>query len=213
MSSLRNIGTLGALALAATGAFATPIYNASGFTAADKTINFTEVSVTNNSAVTNQFLAYGVQFGKAGGASPWKMTTSTTVTGTGFSGKFITSTGATNNNSTNYLSIQFTNDVDAAGAYFEFNNEDPLIKISAFNNNNFVESLNYTNNNCCATSAFLGFNNIVFDELRISNLKDRIVYLDTLKFSGVNAVPEPASMALAGLVMGGLFTTRKRWIR
>ncbi len=213
MSPILKLGASAALTVAASAASAGPIYSASSFAPTDTTITFSEVAVTNNSAVNTQFSGFGVEFGKSGGTVTWKMASSTLIGGANFSGKFLFSQGATNNSSSNYLNILFGSDVDAAGGFFEFNASASPITIAAYSNNVLVEALNYTNNNCCATSAFLGFNNIVFDELRISNLKDRTFYLHGLTFSGVNAVPEPGSLALAGLVMGGLFTTRKRWKR
>lgn len=189
-------------------ASATPIYSASGFTAADHTVTFSEVVVAGNTAIQSQFSAQGVTFGKSANAGTWKLSTAPSGR-TGLSGTALTSTTGNQGTANAYLSVLFNNDVDMAGAYFMFNVASPSLTLSAYNNGTLIESFGYTYANS-AQSAFLGFSGIVFDELRISSISSRSVLLDSLKFSDVNAVPEPSSLALAGLVFGGLALSRKR---
>jgi hypothetical protein len=185
-------------------ALATPLYTNAVFGAGDKLVTFDEVPLIESAPVTNQFAAYGVTFGPGmregenfGGAA-------------NFSGQHIASEGQQAP-----YSVFFTDTVDAAGAYWEFNSS-TTTTIAAYLNGQLVESYLYLNTQCCQTAAFLGFQGIVFNEIRLTDLADGTsLVLDNLQFSTLAVepnpeVPEPISAALVGIGAVGLAAARRR---
>ncbi len=195
--------------LTAQTAVAGPIYSQAALGPTTRTVTFSEVTVNGSPAIQNQFSSLGVSFAKSANAAVWRLGSAPTVPARlGLTGVVLTSSTGNSGNASDYLSILFASDVSAAGAYFLFNVSSTPLTIQAYNDGVLVDSFSYVNSNS-AKSTFLGFKNELFDELRIGNLgRNRGVMLDSLSFT--NAVPEPSSMALAALVMGGLFFTRRR---
>lgn len=185
-------------------ASATPLYTNAVFGVGDQLVTFDEVALVQSAPVTNQFAAYGVTFGAGmregedfGGAA-------------NFSGQHIASQGLQEP-----YSVFFTNNVDAAGAYWEFNAL-TTTTIAAYLNGQLVESYDYLNTNCCQTSAFLGFVGIVFNEIRLTDLvAGTSLVMDNMQFSAVAVepnpeVPEPLSAALLAIGAVGMAAARRR---
>ena len=190
-------------------AHATPLFSDAGFGAGDSVITFNEAAVAAGSSVTNQFGSLGVSFSTNGPGSWYASNDPDMYSGNpGFAGRYLdTFTGGTS--ATTY-SILFANDTDSAGAYWEFNTSSPAATFSAYLNNVLVESFDYNNVNCCSSTEFIGFSSIIFDEIRVSNITATNFIMDTLHFSPASAVPEPGSLALLGLGLGGLIFSRRK---
>jgi len=182
-------------------ASAIPLTSTSIFTAGDSQVTLDEVALSDAEPVTTQFAPYGVTFSSG-------LRSGTVFTDpANFSGQFLASAGATEP-----YSIFFVSDVDAAGAYWEFD-APRSTTIAAYLNGNLVESYVHENLDCCTTTAFLGFQGIVFDEIRVSDLVEGTsLILDNIHFSdaAVAAVPEPFSLALLGIGIAGLLGARRR---
>jgi hypothetical protein len=147
--------------------------------------------------VTSQFSAEGVVLGGTGqlfvGSSAYS-------SNPGFSGNYLDNYSGVSSSSVPggaaYYSIGFLTDVQAAGAYFEFNAGSSAAVIAAYDNGALVTSFVYSNASCCTSSEFLGFTGFSFDELRVSSVGGNgALLMDSVSFSA--AVPEPAGMALA----------------
>jgi len=186
--------------------YATPLTTAAGFGASDVLVTFDEVAVQSATAVTTQYSQYGVTLGAdiyAG--TPF-------ANPANFAGQFLANGG----NNWSY-SIFFNAPVSAAGAYWEFNSGVTQI-LAAYLGGALVESFLYTNADCCESTAFLGFTDITFDEIRLTatgDFADSSFILDNLHFRvGQDAeVPEPASLALLGLGALGMAARRKRKVQ
>ncbi|MFC0131788.1 hypothetical protein CR105_23390 [Massilia eurypsychrophila] len=202
MNNLIKAGVLAASLALAAAAHATPLYSAAVFGPGDAQITFDEVAMGANEVVANQFAAYGLTFGP-GLRSGVKF-----ADPANFSGQFLASAGLLEP-----YSIFFNNTVDAAGAYWEFD-PNTITTVAAYYQGALVESYLYANSDCCNTTAFLGFQGIAFDEIRMSNLVDGTsLIMDNLHFSEadvVGDVPEPFSAALLGIGALGLGVARRR---
>ena len=186
---------------------ATPLYSNAVFGSGDSLVTFDEVPLIQSAPVTNQFAAFGVTFG------PGMREGEPFFGDARFSGQHIASAGLQEP-----YSVFFTNTVDAAGGYWEFLEESNMT-IAAYLNGQLVESYQYLNAQCCQTSVFLGFANIAFNEIRLTDLvSGTSLVLDNLQFSLLPAdpdpeVPEPLSAALLGIGALGLAAARRRQAR
>lgn len=201
MRTLITAGMLAASLMMAGATQAVPLYSTAQFGPGDTLLTLDEVALAPAAGVTNQFAAYGVTFssGLQSGV-PF-------VNPANFSGQFLISEGQLVP-----YSILFTNAVDAAGAYWEFN-PDTETTVAAYFQGSLVESYLYSNANCCESSAFLGFEGIIFDEIRVSDfVAGTSLILDNIRFSAapIVDVPEPFSAALLGIGALGLAATRRR---
>jgi hypothetical protein len=190
-------------------AHAAPLFSDAGFGAGDSVVTFNEVPVAAGASVAGQFGALGVSFSTNGPGSWYASNDPDAYSGNpGFAGRYLDSfTGGTH---ASIYSILFANDVDSAGAYWEFNTSSPAATFSAYLNNVLVESFNYNNASCCSSTEFIGFSSVVFDEIRISNITSTDFIMDTLRFSPASAVPEPGALALLGLGLAGLVFSRRK---
>jgi len=189
---------------------AAPLFSNAGFDAGDSTVTFNEVAVADGSPVTTQFSSSGVSFSTDGPGS-WYASPDPGVysANPGFSGRYLdTFTGGGLRAS--IYSISFADNVDAAGAFWEFNISSPAATFSAYLNDVLVESFSYDNPSCCSSTEFIGFAGVVFDEMRISNITGTDFIMDSLQFSPASAIPEAGSLALLLLGLAGLSLTGRR---
>jgi len=168
-----------------------------GFDGGDSLVTFDEVAMANGTIITNQYAPFGVTF------SP-NLVSESFRTATGFSGQ----SAANFSPLVNPFTISFTQSVNAFGAYWESNNGDNLI-FDAYLGATLIESFNFTEPSCCSTGSFLGFANIIFDSVEISNAGSGFLIMDTLYFSPAS-VPEPASIVLLFLGLAGAGFQRRK---
>lgn len=57
---------------------------------------------------------------------------------------------------------------------------------------------------------FFGFTGITFNEIRITSLEEDFMIIDNLQIGNAQNVPEPATLALLGMAMSGLWVSRRR---
>ncbi len=209
MFQLKKSLAVSALLVASVSAQASALYSVAGFDSGDSTVTFGEVSLSAGTAVTNQFSSGpGVTF-STGGPGSWYAAGNSGPyrSNPNFSGNYLDSFSGGTRAST--YKISFSNTVDAAGAYFEFNTSSPAATFSAYLNNVWVESFNYNNASCCSSTEFIGFAGINFNEIRITNITGTDFIMDNLRFSP-KMVPEPGMLALFSLGLGGAFLSRRR---
>lgn len=186
--------------------YATPLTTAAGFGASDILVTFDEVAVEAATLVTTQYSQYGVTLSDdIYGGTPF-------FNPANFDSQFLFSGGTKWS-----YSIFFNASVSAAGAYWEFNSGVTQI-LAAYLGGTLVESFLYTNADCCESTAFLGFADITFDEIRLTatgDFADSTFILDNLHFRvGQDVeVPEPASVALLVLGALGMAARRKRKVQ
>ncbi len=101
--------------------------------------------------------------------------------------------------------INFNQPVSAAA--FAIVDQGANYTISAFLGNTLVESFGL-NVGFNPGAGFVGFENITFDSIQISNNQGSGTTIDTLQFN--SAVPEPATMAVFGMMAVGALTVRRR---
>ena len=185
-------------------AHATPLFSTVVFGAGDSTVTLDEVALPDGTVVTTQFSAWGVTFG------PGIRIAAQTFLPEGFSGEYLDNTGEL----AEAYSVFFNAPVDAAGAFWEFN-ENATGTLSAYLNGNLIESFSFLNLECCTAADFLGFQGIIFNELRLTSSVDTSFILDNIRFSNVDvaAVPEPLSAALFGIGALGIAAARRRKLR
>jgi len=193
-TTLRNV--CGALAIfgASFSASAAMITDNSGFGGGSSLVTFDEVALTNGTIVTNQFSPYGVSFTPNLAIDSGRSTS-------GFSGQNLQNYSP----EVNPFSIIFTETVSAFGAYWETDNSNALT-FSAFLSGGLVESFTFTETNCCQTGSFLGFSNILFNEVQVSTSGTHSLIMDNLQYSASSpsAVPVPAAVWLMGSGLLGL---------
>lgn len=180
---------------------ADPIVNGFGLTDPDTTITFDEIILGAGDIVTNQYASHGVTFS---GVQYCSQGCPTYGGIEGIDGKYVGNNGG---EGTNPFSVFFNSPVVSAAMGFA---TDPATTyVSAYLNGVFVEtfSLATTYNN--SGTAFLGFTNITFNEIRFKI--DRFESLiDNIQFKTAS-VPEPGPLALLGLGLAGIgFAKRKK---
>ncbi|KGJ97646.1 PEP-CTERM sorting domain-containing protein [Colwellia psychrerythraea] len=160
-------------------------------------VTFDELTFTDGTLITDQFLPYGVSF------SPNLGYETTRPDFTGFSGNNLQ-----NFNNNLPFDIMFAENVNAFGAFWETNINQVLSFTAFLDGVELATVSSSTNDNCCSSASFLGFNGMTFDKISVSGAgANGHLIMDNLHFSATD-VPEPATVALFGLALMGLATRK-----
>ena len=178
--------------LVASSAFASAITNATGLSSPGTTITFSEVALSPGDVITNQFASYGATFSPFATFRPQDG-----FYATDYIGNFGTPGTA------NPFLISFGKTVNAAA--FDFISNPGTTMFDAMNGATIVESFSASTDVIAGT--FYGFENIVFDSIRINSPSNGAMEMDNLQIS---AVPEPTTVALLGLGLLGFAASRRK---
>ena len=176
---------------------AAQIRNATGLVSPVTRITFSEVVLPQNTAVTNQYAAFGATFANLF-YSPRNGTGSPNVDANNL-GSF-----RSGNSAFNPFSIKFLESRNEAAFALVTNPGTSTFK--ALLNGSVVESFTATTDFTLANN-FYGFTGISFDEIQVSG-SGNFALLDNLQLGAATAIPTPA--LLPGLVGLGVAALRKR---
>lgn len=196
MITLKHLGLTACLAVAAMALSfrplsATPINGAAtGIAAPEFTIDFETPSLALGTVATSQFA--GVTFGT-------NFEIRDSVEFANITGKYLDDISSGNPGP-----IIFDTALKAVS--FNLRSDPGSTTFQAFLGGGLVESFSVATN-LTNTSNFYGFENIIFDEIRLSGAVAGGFNLDNLEFI---TVPEPSSIALFGLGLIGLGAARRR---
>ena len=193
--SFKQISFVAPMVLVAASALASPVINSTGISGASGSITFSEVSLTPGASITNQYTAFGSSFSPNLYFRPQDGYYATDSVGnfgsSGFSNPFV---------------IAFTNIVD--GAAFDFITNPGTSLFEALLNNAVVESFRAKTG--LSVGTYYGFDGVRFDSIRVTaGGNNGLMEMDNLQFRNA-AVPEPGTLALAGLALAGLAYGHRR---
>lgn len=200
-----------AVAVFAAGALGAPVHaqfyqNSTGLSNAATSISFSEQSIADYTAVTNQFAAQGITFSagifyNAQGPASFP----------GISGDYVG-----NFNSvpavlpTTPFSVYFNSAQTRAGFGFVTNPSNTLFE--AYLGGVLMASSNLVATSYLDPNSYFGFDGVTFDEIRITRTGDESALLDNVQYGGTSVVPEPGSFVLLGsmLIPGAAILRRRR---
>lgn len=182
---------------------AAPILNGTPLASPDEHIDFTEVSVANGAALTNQFGALGVSFS---GFFYNPCTGCLAVVPDGAKPDIGNFEGPTIEGENEPASSIFFGQ-PVTDATFGFIANGGLFTMTALLNGSSVESVQF--DGAVPNWGVYGFTGIVFDQIAFTS-SPRELFIDNLGFN-IAAVPEPVTLSLVGIALAGLgFSRRKR---
>jgi hypothetical protein len=169
-----------------------------GLAAPQNTVTFDELGNLQNQVINNQFAAFGATFENTW----WDNATLGQAGATGFSGGDLVSGAVGGVLDNGGIAIHFVNAVTAAAVATV--DQDATFTISAHLGGNLVEQFQ-TLIGTSPCSGFMGFQNILFDELRFIPVPngDSALSIDSLQFNSASqGVPDSGSSAtLLALVL------------
>lgn len=187
--------TIGLSVGAAEQATAASIVNSYGLLNPENTVTFSESSFAPGTLITNQFQSFGVTL------TPGHIYNHQGNPGfPGISGDLV------GNSQGVPFSIRFNNPVTSAA--FGYAKNPTTVLVEALFNGSVIESFSQAVTYDNPNTAFLGFTNILFNEIRVTaNAQEGL--LDNIQFSNpATEIPTPA--LLPGLIGMGIATLRKR---
>ncbi|MBK0326953.1 VPLPA-CTERM sorting domain-containing protein [Rhodobacteraceae bacterium F11138] len=202
------ISTLAVLAFAGATQAATINGAASGLTGADRTLTFSEVSLSTKDSVTDQFATYGVTFSPNlvyyGNVQDYPNFTDPALGNFALDGSNPPVPSAP----IDPFVINFTSDVTAAS--FAMASNPTTTTFTAFLDGEVVESFSAGTDSGSANN-FFGFTGTLFDQIRVDT-GNRYAFIDNLAFAAapVSAVPLPAGLPLLLGALGGFAMLRRR---
>tara|TARA_R110001583_G_C5556851_1_gene400852 strand:+ start:284 stop:946 length:663 start_codon:yes stop_codon:yes gene_type:complete len=182
---------------------ATFLDNSTGLTSPVTTVTFSEVALSNGAVVTNQFSAFGVEFGSLSPTAGIYFSSGGGSSGAGLQNFFP--------DTYNPFVISFSTAVSEAA--FEMITNGTTDTFTALLNGAVVE----TASTATGGFSFYGFSGIVFDEIRVGIGGDvgtgnsRHMRLDNVQIGSAVSVPEPSTIALLGLGLFGAGYARRRY--
>ena len=191
-----GVVTIGLNLSAAEQATAASLVNSFGLSSPQNTVTFSEQSFANGSLITNQFQPSGVTL------TPGHLYNSQGPAGfPGISGNYV---GASQGIP---FSILFNTPVTSAA--FGYAKNPTTVLVEALFNGSVIESFSQavTFNN--PNTAFLGFTNILFNQIRVTaDTGEGLV--DNIQFNNAQATAVPTPALLPGLIGLGAAALRKR---
>lgn len=169
-----------------------------GLSSSDVTITWSEVVLPQESAITNQYSAFGVTF------SPNTMFYNTQP------GIFPTDPHASNYSTgfqSGLTSMYFT--APASGVAFNFISNAGVSNFTALLNGNLVETFSAATDTVLGLTRFYGFTGITFNEIRFLAPGNNAFQIDNIQIKHA-AVPEPGPLALLAAGLLSLWLSKYR---
>lgn len=178
------------------GVQATPIVNSFGLSSPDNLVTFSEVALADQTIVTNQFSPFGVtltpghHYNSQGNSDVFP----------GIDGDYVGVSLST--------SFQIIFDDIVSEAAFGYAKNPTTVLVEALLGTTVVESFSQAVHYNNPSTAFLGFEGILFDRIQITaNVNEGLI--DNIQFN-TNSVPEPSAIALMGLGLLGFGVSRRK---
>jgi len=180
-----------------------PIINGVGLSSPSSTITFDEFVLATGTSVDAQYSSLGVTFTPGLNYSPL--------------GSAISFPGITGNHIGNFTNFSSASTVNPYSIFFTSNQTEAAIgyatstpaqsTFSAFLGGVLVESFMEVTT-YATTPSFYGFENILFDEIRVQS--NDVAIMDNIQFGNISNVPAPPALWLIGSSLIGLIGMKRR---